>query len=68
MMPMMVLGMPMAMTMMIVMMVMISTLVATFFFLDLAARLQQLSVAILAQVSVAARACSHKLDLARHVL
>ena len=40
MMPMMVLGMAMAtaMTMMIVMMVMISTLVATFFFLDLAAQ------------------------------
>ena len=38
MMPMMVLGMAMAMTMMIVMMVMISTLVAAFFFLDLAAQ------------------------------
>ena len=38
MMPMMVLGMAMAMTMMIVMKVMISTLVATFFFLDLAAQ------------------------------
>ena len=38
MMPMMVLGMAMAMTMMIVMMVMISMIIATFFFLDLAAQ------------------------------